>query len=152
MSDFGRQQRTGETRFLCHFGSNHHDDHDIKICLQLNAAATTIMEAPEITFMFQFGSIRDAVTVCASQLNLRSLKELACNFIETHVSISVYTISMCIHIEDVCRVVCFREVAECYPLYLLAILTRHQTTVSVSFPTGCCFFGMTTVAPMYCTL
>lgn len=49
-------------------------------------AATTIMEAPEITFMFQFGSIRNAVTVCASQLNLRSLKKLACQFIETNVS------------------------------------------------------------------
>lgn len=76
------------------------------------------MEAPEITFMFQFGSIRDAVTVCASQLNLRSLKELACNFIETHVS--VYTISMYIHIVDVCLVVRFREcmlsaVFACHP-------------------------------------
>lgn len=44
------------------------------------------MEAPEITFMFQFGSIRNAITVCASQMNLRSLKELACQFIETNVS------------------------------------------------------------------
>lgn len=43
------------------------------------------MEAPEITFMFQFGSIRNAITVCASQLNLRSLKEMACQFIETNV-------------------------------------------------------------------
>lgn len=46
----------------------------------------TIMEAPEITFMFQFGSIRDAVTVCASLLNLHTLKDMACQFIMTNVS------------------------------------------------------------------
>lgn len=48
------------------------------------------MESPEITFMFQFGSIRDAVTVCASLLNLATLKDLACQFITTNVSIRVH--------------------------------------------------------------
>lgn len=44
------------------------------------------MEGPEITFLFQFGSMRDAVSVPASALNLKSLKEMACEFINTKVS------------------------------------------------------------------
>lgn len=52
----------------------------------------TIMEAPEITFMFQFGSIRDAVTVCASLLNLATLKDMACQFITANVSVLFITI------------------------------------------------------------
>lgn len=50
------------------------------------------MEAPEITFMFQFGSIRDAVTVCASLLNLATLKDMACQFITANVIVLFITI------------------------------------------------------------
>ena len=43
------------------------------------------MAGPEITFIFQFGNLRDIVTVAASALNLKSLKDLACDFINTKV-------------------------------------------------------------------
>lgn len=39
-----------------------------------------------MTFLFQFGSLRDAVSVAASSLTLKSLKDLACEFINTKVS------------------------------------------------------------------
>lgn len=45
------------------------------------------MEGPEVTFLFQFGSMRDAVSVPASVLNLKSLKDMACEFINTKVNI-----------------------------------------------------------------
>lgn len=45
-----------------------------------------IMEGPEVTFLFQFGSIRDAVCVPVNALTLKSLKDLACDFINTKVS------------------------------------------------------------------
>lgn len=45
------------------------------------------MEGPEVTFLFQFGNLRDMVTVPASTINLRSLKDLACDFINSKVSL-----------------------------------------------------------------
>lgn len=48
-----------------------------------------IMEGPEVTFLFQFGSIRDAVSVAANVLTLKTLKDLACEFINTKVSLSL---------------------------------------------------------------
>lgn len=44
------------------------------------------MEGPEITFLFQFGNLRDMVTIPAPSINLKSLKELACDFINSKVS------------------------------------------------------------------
>lgn len=44
------------------------------------------MEGPEVTFLFQFGNLRDMVTVPAATINLRSLKDLACDFINSKVS------------------------------------------------------------------
>lgn len=44
-----------------------------------------IMEGPEVTFLFQFGSVRDAVCVPANSLTLKTLKDLACDFINTKV-------------------------------------------------------------------
>lgn len=41
------------------------------------------MEGTEVTFLFQFGLIRDTVTVDSSTLTLKALKELACDFINT---------------------------------------------------------------------
>lgn len=41
------------------------------------------MEGPEVTFLFQFGLLRDTVSVEASALTLRALKEYACEFINT---------------------------------------------------------------------
>lgn len=41
---------------------------------------------PEITFMFQFGLIRDAITVPQSSLNLKTIKDLACDFINSKVN------------------------------------------------------------------
>ncbi|XP_046804771.1 serine/threonine-protein kinase D3 isoform X1 [Lucilia cuprina] len=43
------------------------------------------MEGPEVTFLFQFGSIRDAVSVAANVLTLKTLKDLACEFINTKI-------------------------------------------------------------------
>ncbi|KAL3287930.1 hypothetical protein HHI36_002386 [Cryptolaemus montrouzieri] len=40
---------------------------------------------PDVTFLFQFGLIRDAVIVPQSSLNLRTIKDLACNFINSKV-------------------------------------------------------------------
>lgn len=47
------------------------------------------MEGPEVTFLFQFGNLRDMVTVSASTINLKSLKDLACDFINSKVSVCV---------------------------------------------------------------
>lgn len=46
---------------------------------------TKIMEEPEVTFLFQFGLIRDTVSVAVSTLTLKTLKELACDFINRKV-------------------------------------------------------------------
>lgn len=43
-------------------------------------------KGPEITFMFQFGLIRDAVTVPQSMLNLKTIKILAVDFLNSKVS------------------------------------------------------------------
>lgn len=42
-------------------------------------------EGPEVTFMFQFGLIRDCVTVVQSSLNLKTIKDLAVDFINNKV-------------------------------------------------------------------
>ncbi|KAL7296641.1 hypothetical protein TKK_0010059 [Trichogramma kaykai] len=41
------------------------------------------MENTELTFLFQFGLIKDTVTVDAGNLTLKSLKDFACDFITT---------------------------------------------------------------------
>lgn len=41
----------------------------------------------QVTFMFQVGLVRDFVTTDASQLTLKTLKDLACNFINQRVSL-----------------------------------------------------------------
>lgn len=43
------------------------------------------MAGPEITFIFQFGNLRDIVTVSSQALTLKTLKDLACDFINTKV-------------------------------------------------------------------
>lgn len=43
----------------------------------------SVMEGTEVTFLFQFGLIRDTVTVDSSTLTLKALKELACDFMNT---------------------------------------------------------------------
>lgn len=47
------------------------------------------MEGPEITFLFQFGMVRDTVTVAPNTLTLKTLKDMACNFINNKVSLNV---------------------------------------------------------------
>ncbi|XP_068894209.1 serine/threonine-protein kinase D3 isoform X4 [Tenebrio molitor] len=42
-------------------------------------------QGPEVTFLFQFGLIRDAVTVPVSSLNLKTIKDLACSFINSKI-------------------------------------------------------------------
>lgn len=42
-------------------------------------------QGPEVTFLFQFGLIRDAVSVPQSSLNLKTLKDLAVNFINSKI-------------------------------------------------------------------
>lgn len=43
----------------------------------------TTMEGPDVTFIFQFGLIRDTVSIDASTLTLKTLKEHACDFINS---------------------------------------------------------------------
>jgi hypothetical protein len=43
------------------------------------------MEGPEVTFIFQFGLVRDTVTAAANTLGLKTLKDLACDFIDRKV-------------------------------------------------------------------
>ncbi len=43
------------------------------------------MEETEVTFLFQFGLIRDTITADLSKLNMRSLIQYACDFINTKV-------------------------------------------------------------------
>jgi protein kinase D len=43
------------------------------------------MAGPEITFLYQFGNLRDIVTVTANTLTLKTLKDLACDFINEKV-------------------------------------------------------------------
>ena len=50
------------------------------------------MAGPEIAFLFQFGSLRDIVTVPANTLTLKSLKDLACDFINTKVSLLIHSL------------------------------------------------------------
>ena len=38
-----------------------------------------------VTFLFQVGLVRDLITTDASQLTLKTLKDLACNFINQKV-------------------------------------------------------------------
>ncbi|XP_044264350.1 serine/threonine-protein kinase D3 isoform X2 [Tribolium madens] len=42
-------------------------------------------QGPEVTFLFQFGLIRDAITVPVASLNLKTIKDLACNFINSKI-------------------------------------------------------------------
>nr|XP_023021930.1 serine/threonine-protein kinase D3 [Leptinotarsa decemlineata]XP_023021931.1 serine/threonine-protein kinase D3 [Leptinotarsa decemlineata] len=42
-------------------------------------------QSPEVTFLFQFGLMRDAVTVPQSSLNLRTIKHLAYNFLNSKI-------------------------------------------------------------------
>ncbi|XP_055593096.1 serine/threonine-protein kinase D1 isoform X2 [Uranotaenia lowii] len=43
------------------------------------------MAGPEITFIFQFGNLRDIVTVSSQSLTLKTLKDLACDFINSKI-------------------------------------------------------------------
>lgn len=47
---------------------------------------------PEVTFLFQFGFIRDAVTVPQSTLNLKTIKDLACDFLNSKVWFELYAL------------------------------------------------------------
>ncbi|XP_060536785.1 serine/threonine-protein kinase D3 isoform X2 [Cylas formicarius] len=40
---------------------------------------------PEVTFLFQFGFLRDAITVPQSTLNLKTIKNLACDFLNSKI-------------------------------------------------------------------
>lgn len=42
-------------------------------------------QGPAVTFMFQFGHFREALTVPQSTLNLKTIKDLACNFLNARV-------------------------------------------------------------------
>lgn len=46
----------------------------------------------QVTFMFQVGLVRDFISTDASQLTLKTLKDLACNFINQRVSVSIQRI------------------------------------------------------------
>lgn len=48
-------------------------------------------KGPDVTFLFQFGLVRDTVTVPQYSLNLKTLKDLACDFINNKV---IYTAVM----------------------------------------------------------
>ncbi|KAJ8937570.1 hypothetical protein NQ318_023100 [Aromia moschata] len=54
---------------------------------KIRSAHTVKMDeqGPEVTFLFQFGLIRDAVTVPQSSLNLKTIKNLACDFLNSKI-------------------------------------------------------------------
>lgn len=63
------------------------------------------MEGTEVTFLFQFGNLRDLVAMPASMINLKSLKDLACDFINSKVSsnnnnVMLYNITITVTISD----------------------------------------------------
>lgn len=73
-----------------------------------------IMEGPEVTFLFQFGNMRDMVTVPASTINLKTLKDLACDFINSKVRIAnIYLIDVWIKCVMSCAVQSSKEESEC---------------------------------------
>lgn len=45
-------------------------------------------EVTEVTFLFQFGLIRDTISVDVTTLTLRSLKQYACDFVNSKVSLN----------------------------------------------------------------
>lgn len=58
-----------------------------------NSTQLPIMSIPllnvnpgEISFFLQAGLLKDSVTIETSELNLKSLKDLACNFVDRKVS------------------------------------------------------------------
>lgn len=54
-----------------------------------------------MTFLFQFGNLRDMVTVPAAALNLKLLKDMACDFINSKVSLKreeIHRDSRCINV------------------------------------------------------
>ncbi|KAM7300378.1 serine/threonine-protein kinase D3 isoform X2 [Ixodes scapularis] len=60
----------------------------VKFCsFELFKASFSVMELPvlnvpaEVTFLMQAGVVRDTVTVETSEMNLKSLKDMACNFV-----------------------------------------------------------------------
>lgn len=60
-------------------------------------------QGPDTTFLFQFGLIRDAVTVPQHLLNLKTLKDLACDFVHSkvmffdlNIDINNFCIQICI--------------------------------------------------------
>jgi protein kinase D len=57
---------------------------DKSVCRSESAVGKK-MEGPEVTFIFQFGLVRDTVTAAASSLGLKTLKDLACDFINRKV-------------------------------------------------------------------
>lgn len=59
------------------------------------------MAGPEIGFLFQFGTIREIVTTNAGSLTLNKLKELACDFINTKVSLIEFLKSLSYEISKV---------------------------------------------------
>ena len=64
------------------------------------------MEGPEVTFLFQFGNLRDTVTVSAAAINLKSLKDMACDFINSKVNFNnIYWLTKVLYYK--CGVVCF---------------------------------------------
>ena len=48
-------------------------------------AAEKMEDNNNVTFLFQVGLVRDLITTDASQLTLKTLKDLACNFINQKV-------------------------------------------------------------------
>lgn len=51
-------------------------------------------QGPDITFIFQFGLIRDTITVPQALLNLKTIKDLACDFVNKKVCYVFYFVKM----------------------------------------------------------
>lgn len=50
------------------------------------SAVDAKMEGLEVTFLFQFGNLRDMVSAPVSSITLKTLKDMACDFINAKVS------------------------------------------------------------------
>ena len=62
-------------------------DQAATITITSNSVPVPLLNVPgEVSFSFQSGLIKDNVSIDTCELNLKSLKDLACNFVDKKVS------------------------------------------------------------------
>ncbi|KAJ8934446.1 hypothetical protein NQ314_013320, partial [Rhamnusium bicolor] len=96
-------------------------------------------QGPEVTFLFQFGLIRDAITVPKSSLNLKTIKNLACNFLNSKIC-NLITFASEITDETLIEIVLTGKALS--PVPDITVVRPHALSVhSYKTPTFCDFCG-----------